>query len=80
MDDKDIIALPPGDRAPEDVDSIRIEPTPNGKFQFTGCVIGHNEFVSTYDTYDTFEEAKLAGYFWAKDKGATVVYVEDGRA
>lgn len=75
----DIITLPPGQVAPSGADHIRIEPLPNGRFRWLGSLVQGEALTFTEAESDTFEEAKLAGYEWAKNRGARLVFVEDCR-
>ena len=79
-DETDLITLLPGLTAPTGADHIRIEPLPDGRFRWLGLVVSGQLVAFTEGERDSFDEAKLAAYHWAKDQGAQLVYLEDGRS
>ena len=74
--DIDIIALAPGTRAPEKADWISIEKTPKDRYNVIGCVAGDQEVAFADEKFQSIEEAQLAGVYWARNRGARILYVE----
>ena len=74
--DIDVIALAPGARAPQAADWISVEPVASGRYNIAGCVAGEQQLVFAGEIFDCFEEAQLAGVFWARNRGAKILYVE----
>jgi hypothetical protein len=71
-----IIVLAPGERAPQSADWISIETLPKGRYNVAGCVAGEHQVAFANEMFKSFEDAKLAGVFWARHLGATAIYVE----
>lgn len=74
--DIQIIVLAPGARAPNSADWISIETLPKGRYNVAGCVAGEQLVAFANEMFKSFEDAKLAGVFWARHRGATMLYVE----
>ena len=72
----DIIALAPGARAPEAADWISIETLEKGRYNVAGCVGGEVRLVFANEMFECFEDAELAGVFWAQTRGVKTLYVE----
>ena len=80
----DVINLPQGERAAEDVDCIHVERTPTGRFQLTGsalvnCDDGSDSAESIAligdPSYASAEEAEAAGLAWAQQQCVATLYV-----
>lgn len=86
----DVQKLPPGKRASDEVDCIRIQQLPDGRFGLTGSVllqcgdVEPAESVSLIggEPYRTYEDAETAGIAWASDHCSDTLYVSrsDGKA
>ena len=74
--DIDVIALEPGARAPQGADWISVETMPSGRYNVAGCIAGEQELVFAAEQFQSFEEAQLAGVYWARNRGASTLYVE----
>ena len=79
----DIVKLPAGQFAPEDVDCIRIQELPEGMFALTGTVLlqcGDGEASESValiggEPYRSYEEAESAGLTWADQHCVEVIHV-----
>jgi hypothetical protein len=79
----EIVKLPPGVRASEESDCIRIQEVAGGKFSLNGSVLSRcgddaaPESVSLIggDLYATYEDAEGAGLAWASEHCAEILYV-----
>ena len=72
----EVVALANGARAPATADWIAVEPLEGGRYNVAGCVGGEHELAFANEMFKSFDEAKLAGVFWARHRGSTRVYVE----
>ena len=75
--------LPAGARASDEVDCIRVQELPDGRFSLTGSVLmrcGDGETAESVsliggEPYQSYEEAEAAGLAWANEHCAEIVYV-----
>ena len=72
----EVIALAPGARAPQGADWISVEALPIGRYNVAGCVKGEQEIVFAAEPFATLEEARQAGIYWARHRGAATLFVE----
>lgn len=79
----DIINLPAGQMAPEDVDCVHIERTTEGKYRIECSALqscGDGEAVESVavigsDLYDSYAGAEAAGLAWAAGQCVDQLYV-----
>ena len=74
--DIEMIDLEPGARPPEAADWISIEALGSDRYNVAGCVAGEQMLVFANEMFESVDEAALAGAYWARHRGAKVVYVE----
>ena len=75
--------LPPGVRASDEADCIRIQELPDGRFALTGSVLlqcGDVEAAESVsliggEPYRSYEDAEAAGIAWAGEHCAETLYV-----
>ena len=72
----EVIALAPGARAPQGADWISVEELPIGRYNVAGCVGGEQEIVFAAEPFESLEDARLAGVFWARNRGAKTLFIE----
>jgi hypothetical protein len=79
----DIIKLPAGERARDDVDCVHIAKTDAGKYLINCSALlacGDGDEVESValigsDPYDSYEDAEAAGLAWAADQCVEQLYV-----
>lgn len=79
----DIVKLPTGQQAPDEVDCISIERQDDGRYRLSGtaliaCGDGEEaESVALVDIppYDSYQQAEDVGLAWAAEQGVTCLYV-----
>lgn len=78
----EIIRLPQGQQAPDEVDCITVEQRDDGRFELTGTALiacgDGNEVESVALTgilYDSYEAAEDAGLAWAAQQCVEELYV-----
>lgn len=79
----DILKLPAGERAADDVDCISIERQGDGRYELQGSALincGDGDEVESVSlvqmpTYDTYEEAEDVGLAWAAEQCVERLYI-----
>jgi hypothetical protein len=79
----EIVKLPPGQQASDESDCIRIQELENGGFSLNGSVLlrcGDAEVAESVsliggDPYASYEAAEAAGFAWASEHCAEILYV-----
>ncbi|WP_267397154.1 MULTISPECIES: hypothetical protein [unclassified Sphingomonas] len=79
----EILKLPEGERAPDEVDCISIERQDDGRYELQGSALincGDGDEVESVSlvqmtTYDTYEEAEAVGLAWAAEQCVEQLYV-----
>ena len=83
----DIVRLPRGKRAANNVDCIHVEPTDDGRFDLTGSMLANcaegadsAESVALISgaTFDSEAAAEAAGIAWANEQCVPLLYVSRG--
>jgi hypothetical protein len=84
----DILKLPAGERAADDVDCISIERQDDGRYELQGSALincGDGDEVESVSlvqmpTYDTYEEAEEVGLAWAAEQCVERLYISTIRS
>lgn len=71
-----MIELEPGARAPTEADWISIEAVEGGRYNVAGSIGGEQSLAFAGEIFASTDEAVMAGLYWARHRGARIVYVE----
>lgn len=79
----EILKLPAGERAPDEVDCISIERRDEGRYELQGSALincGDGDEVESVSlvqmpTYNTYEEAEEVGLAWAAEQCVERLYI-----
>jgi hypothetical protein len=67
-----------GEQAPHDVDCMKVERRPDGRWSLVGSALVGDESVmfAAAEPYDSAEEAEAAGVAWAEGHGVAELHLE----